>query len=52
MRKITIVQKNWDGQGNDRTFTRWVKLGQIRLALDSIARAYNMDHTEVSVTFA
>lgn len=51
MRKITVTQVNFDGNGNDREFTYWVKLGQVALKIRDIERAYNMDHTTIAVTF-
>lgn len=52
MNKIQVTQKNWNGKGDNRTFTYWVKTGQVALKLRDISRAYNMDNTEVAVTYA
>ena len=50
MPKITVTQKNYDGAGNNRTFTRWVKRGQADITVRRMARAYNPDHTEITVS--
>lgn len=50
MRKITIVQLNWNGRGDNRTFTRWAKPEQLQYKLRRISEAYNMDHTTVTVS--
>lgn len=52
MRKITVTQIDFDGNGSDREFHYWVKPGQVALKVKDIERAYNMDHTRVDVTFA
>jgi len=49
MAKVTATQINWDGKGNNRTFTRWVKRGQAELTARQMARAYNLDHTEIKI---
>lgn len=49
MRKITVTQKNWNGKGDDRSFTYWVKPDQVPLKIRDIERAYNMDATEVTI---
>lgn len=45
MRRITITQINFDGQGNDRIAYLWVKADQVALTIERKSRAYNMDHT-------
>jgi hypothetical protein len=47
MRKITVIQENFDGRGNDREFTYWVKPGQVDLKVRDLNRAFNMDHTRI-----
>ncbi len=49
MRKITVTQIDFDGQGSNREFVYWVKPGQVALKLRGIERAFNMDHTKVDV---
>ena len=50
MPKITVTQKNYDGQGNNRIFTRWVKRGQSEITVQRISQAYNLDHTDIIVS--
>lgn len=48
MRKITITQINFDGQGNDRVSVLWVSPGQVESTVRRKMRAYNMDHTIIT----
>jgi hypothetical protein len=49
MRNIVVTQINFDGQGNDRALSYWVKKDQVALKIQSINRAYNMDHTTIEI---
>lgn len=49
MRNILVTQINFDGQGNDRTFSYWVKPDQVELKVRDLNRAYNMDRTKIEI---
>lgn len=49
MRKITIIQRDYDGNGTDRTSVLWVKSAEAEGFLRRKERAYNLDHTEFIV---
>jgi len=49
MVKITIIQRNFDGQGNDRKRVRWVKRGQVEITIQRLSQAYNLDHTDFEI---
>lgn len=49
MPKIITTQKNFDGKGNDRVFTRWVKPGQAEITVQRMSRAYKAESTEFSI---
>lgn len=47
--KVVAIQRNFDGQGNDRRHTRWVKPDQVDLTVQRMSRAYNLDHTDITI---
>ena len=49
MRNIVVTQINFDGQGNNREFSYWVKKDQVELKIQAVNRAYNMDHTTIEI---
>lgn len=46
---VTIEQINWDGNGNNRRFHRYPHTSEIDQTMQSIQRAYNMEHTRVMI---
>lgn len=48
MIKVTVTQINWNGRGDNRSFTYWVKPDRLARRLARIEQAYNMDHTTVA----
>lgn len=49
MTRITITQIDWNGHGDERILTRWVRPSDVEYTLRRIAAAFNMDHTVVKV---
>jgi hypothetical protein len=49
MREIKIVQRNYDGQGNDRTFRFWRKADEVDTFVERKSRAFNMARTTITV---
>lgn len=47
---VVVTQHDWDGQGNDRSFTSHVRASALDTKLRDVARAYNLANGRTSVT--
>ena len=48
---ITVIQVNWNGKGDDRSFKYFAKdADELGAKLDRIERAYNMDSTLIKIS--
>lgn len=46
---LTVKQTNWDGKGNDRTFTYYPDKNTLSAKMYNIAQAFNMHGGRVKV---